>query len=69
LVRGDLKARKEFYVAMLQWGVYNPDRVLELEDENPRADGKGGIYYDPPNTAGTPGAAEKEQTDEPAPTP
>jgi HK97 family phage portal protein len=68
LVRGDMKTRKEFYVAMLQWGVYNPDRVLELEDENPRSDGKGGIYYDPPNTAG--GAAkpeDKDEIDEPAP--
>lgn len=65
LVRGDLKARTDHYVKMLQWGVYNPDKVLELEDENPREDGKGGIYYDPPNTAGTPGD-EKEETDEPA---
>jgi HK97 family phage portal protein len=68
LVRGDMKARKEFYVAMLQWGVYNPDRVLELEDENPRADGNGGIYYDPPNTAGGGDPAEKDQLNEPAPT-
>lgn len=52
LVRGDMKTRWETYVKALQWGVYSPDRVLELEDENPRADGEGGKYYDPPNTAG-----------------
>lgn len=50
LVRGDIKARWDAYVKALQWGVYSPNRVLELEDENPR-DG-GDIYYDPPNTAG-----------------
>lgn len=52
LVRGDLKARWDSYVKGLQWGVYSPDQVLEKEDENPRRDGNGGIYYDPPNTAG-----------------
>lgn len=52
LMRGDLKARTDHYVRMLQWGVYNPDKVLALEDMNPREDGRGGIYYDPPNTAG-----------------
>lgn len=50
LVRGDIKARWEAYVKGLQWGVYSPNRVLELEDENPREGGD--IYYDPPNTAG-----------------
>lgn len=62
LVRGDLKARKEFYVAMLQWGVFCPDDVLALEDKNPRADGQGGQFYDPPNTAG----GQSGETDEPA---
>jgi len=52
LVRGDLKARWDSYVKGLQWGVYSPDQVLEKEDENPRQDGNGGVYYDPPNTAG-----------------
>jgi hypothetical protein len=41
--------------------VFNPDKVLELEDENPRADGQGGKYYDPPNTAG---GATKEENDD-----
>jgi HK97 family phage portal protein len=63
LVKGDIKARWDAYVKALQWGVYSPDKVLELEDENPRDDGKGGIYYDPPNTAGTPGASGKEETE------
>lgn len=66
LVKGDIKARWEAYVKALQWGVYSPDRVLELEDENPRSDGNGGVYYDPPNTAGTSSDDEKEKTDEPS---
>lgn len=47
LVRGDLKARWDAYKSGLQWGVYSPNKVLEMEDENPR-DG-GDIYYPPPN--------------------
>jgi HK97 family phage portal protein len=53
LVRGDIAARWEAYVKAMQWGVYSPNDVRQLEDENPR-DG-GDVYYDPPNTAGTPG--------------
>lgn len=52
LQRGDFKGRWEGYVKALQWGVYSPDDVRRLEDQNPRPDGGGGIYYDPPNTAG-----------------
>ncbi len=59
LLRGDSKARWDGYVKGLQWGVLSPDDVLSMEDRNPRADGGGGIYYDPPNTAG------KSQTEEP----
>lgn len=54
--RSDLKARWEAYTRALQWGVYSPNRVLELEDENPRPGGD--VYYDPPNTAGGAGAAD-----------
>ncbi len=50
LVRGDIAARWEAYVKAMQWGVYSPNDVRQMEDENPR-DG-GDIYYDPPNTAG-----------------
>lgn len=66
LVKGDIKARWEAYVKALQWGVYNPDKVLALEDENPREDGKGGQYYDPPNTAGgdKPKPDDKEPPDD-----
>lgn len=52
LVKGDIKTRWESYVKALQWGVYSPNRVLELEDENPREGGD--IFYPPPNTAGSP---------------
>jgi HK97 family phage portal protein len=66
LVESDIKARWDAYVKALQWGVFCPDDVLELEDRNPRSDGKGGIYYDPPNTAGKSGSNDdKEDDDEP----
>lgn len=67
LVRGNIKDRWAAYVQALQWGVYNPDKVLELEDENPRADGNGGKYYDPPNTAGRSAQPDnKDPVDEPS---
>lgn len=47
MVRGDIKTRWEAYVKGLQWGVYSPNEVRAMEDENPRADGD--IYYPPPN--------------------
>jgi HK97 family phage portal protein len=47
LVRGDIKTRWESYVKGLQWGVLSPNKVLEMEDENPREGGD--IYYPPPN--------------------
>lgn len=34
LLRGDNTARKDFYTAMIQNGVYSPNMVLELEDQN-----------------------------------
>ncbi|SLN36659.1 Phage portal protein [Aquimixticola soesokkakensis] len=52
LVRGDIKTRWEAYVKGLQWGVISPDEVRALEDLNPRSDGEGMQFYDPPNTAG-----------------
>lgn len=65
LVKSDIKARWDAYVKALQWGVYCPDDVLELEDRNPRADGQGGKFYDPPNTAGgeKPAADDKDDGD------
>lgn len=68
LVRGDLKARWDSYVKGLQWGVYCPDDVLAFEDMNPRSDGKGGAYYDPPNTAGN-AEPETGAKDDTPPTP
>lgn len=50
LVKGDIKTRWDSYVKGLQWGVYSPNEVRALEDQNPR-DG-GDVYYPPPNTAG-----------------
>lgn len=34
LLRGDMKARLEFYKGMVQIGAYSPNHVLEYEDEN-----------------------------------
>lgn len=34
LLRGDQRARMEYYRGMVQIGAYSPNRVLELEDEN-----------------------------------
>lgn len=61
LIRGDFKTRTEGYSKALQWGWLNPDEVRAMEDKNPRADGRGGEYYDPPNTAG----GQNEPTKEP----
>ncbi len=47
--RGDMKARQEFYASGIQWGYLSPDDVLEMEDKNPRADGRGHIYIVPQN--------------------
>ncbi len=63
LVRSDLKTRQGFYVSMLQWGVYSPNEVRALEDENPREGGD--IFYPPPNTAGS-SEPKKDDGDEPA---
>ena len=57
LVRGDYQTRWDGYVKGLQWGVVSPDEVRAMEDMNPRADGEGAQYYDPPNTPNTPIAA------------
>ena len=67
LVKGDIKTRTAAYTSALQWGWLNPDEVRALEDMNPREDGKGGDYYDPPNTAGGEPKDVKEETNEPAP--
>lgn len=47
LLRGDMKARSQFYKDMVYLGAYSPNDVLELEDRNPR-DG-GDIYLTPSN--------------------
>jgi HK97 family phage portal protein len=65
LLRGDTAARWNAYKAGLQWGVYSPDDVLRYEDENPRADGNGGQYYDPPNTAGGQSAQSEDPPNDP----
>jgi len=60
LIRGDIKTRQGFYTSMMQWGVYSPNEIRALEDENPREGGD--IYYDPPNTAGGEGERNDDQS-------
>lgn len=47
LLRGDMKARSQFYKDMVFIGAYSPNDVLELEDRNPREGGD--IYLTPSN--------------------
>ncbi len=46
LMRGDAESRANFYKAMREISVYNPNKILELEDENPRQDPGGDSYWD-----------------------
>ncbi|WP_367944098.1 phage portal protein [Aquamicrobium sp.] len=59
LVKGDIKARWEAYVKGLQWGVYSPNEIRALEDQNPREGGD--IFYPPPNTAGVPAGGDRDR--------
>jgi HK97 family phage portal protein len=65
LVKGDIKARWDAYVKGRQWGIYSADDVRALEDLNPRPDGRGGEYAEPPNTAGN-SDQNKDDGDEPS---
>lgn len=69
LMRGDVKTRQAFYQSGLQWGWLSPDEVRALEDMNPRPDGGGDVYYDPPNAAGGEATATNGEGDDPAQTP
>lgn len=52
LLRGDMKARAEFYTRMVQNGALSPNEIRELEDMNPR-DG-GDIWLVPSNMTTAP---------------
>lgn len=62
LLRGDMKTRFEVLKGLVQFGIISPDEARKLEDMNPRTDGKGGQYYEPPNAAGG-DKKEKENDD------
>jgi HK97 family phage portal protein len=49
LLRGDMKARAEFYTKLLQNGALSPNEIRALEDMNARAGGD--IYLTPLNMA------------------
>lgn len=47
LLRGDMKARAEFYTKLVQNGAMSPNEIRELEDMNPRENGD--IWLTPSN--------------------
>jgi phage portal protein BeeE len=49
LLRGDHAARKEYYSALLDRGVFDIDEVRGFEDMNPLEDGKGKVRVIPAN--------------------
>lgn len=73
LLRGDMKARMEFYKGMQFVGAYSPNRILEAEDENtlgPEGDihvmqqqmvplDKVGMHVQPPSDPAAPPPAEE----------
>lgn len=50
LLRGDTKARADFYSKLYPLGVFNPNDILMLEDMNPREDAAGDEYRVTANT-------------------
>ncbi len=54
LMRGDLKSRYDAYAIGKNNGWLSPDEIRELENMNPRADGKGGEYQEAPTGAAPP---------------
>lgn len=46
LMRGDMKARAEWYKTMKEVGAYNANRILQAEGENQRDDEGGEKYWD-----------------------
>jgi HK97 family phage portal protein len=49
ILRGDSKARAEFYKILFNMGAINQDEIRELEEMNPIPDGLGQKYYVPLN--------------------
>ncbi len=56
LLRGNVAARTQYYMAGRQWGWLSVDDIREKENMNPLPDGKGKIYLEPLNMrpAGSP---------------
>jgi HK97 family phage portal protein len=64
LLRGDSKQRGEFYQLMWSMGAYSPNRILELEDENPVEGGD--ARYVPVNYAEVGAEEQPDEEDTPA---
>jgi phage portal protein BeeE len=61
LLRGDMKARAEFYKSMTNVGAMSPNEIRQKEDMNPREGGD--IYLTPLNMAIN-GKPAEENTDD-----
>jgi HK97 family phage portal protein len=59
LLRGTLGKRAEAYKTFVNMGVYSPDDIREMENENPIPDGRGNIYMVPLNMQSLEWAGEK----------
>lgn len=64
LLRGDAKARAEFYRTMREIGVLNVDEIRELEDRPPLPDGLGQTYLQPLNMEPLGNEEEDEDDDQ-----
>jgi len=65
LLRGDSKARSEFYMRLMQTGAISPNEIRELEEMNPREGGD--IYLTPLNmtaNVGNPPLGQGERDDD-----
>lgn len=51
LLRGDIRARMEAYTKGIQWGLYTPDEIREMENRNPIPGGLGKTFMRPMNMA------------------
>lgn len=64
LMRGDSRARTEYYSSGIQWGWLAPDEARHKENLNPRPDGKGMEFLKPLNMESANDAQGSEQDDE-----
>lgn len=67
LLRGDSKARGEFYRVMREVGAFNADEIRDLEEEPPIPGGAGRTYLQPANMQPLGSSPADDEPDPPAP--